>query len=157
MTTYFSGLYPEVIPGIIITWISLNTEPDNSMFLECNGVTLTLIPGGRYQRLFDAIGNMYGGVYPQFKLPDYNGKYLRHRSPTKDLGVEESSGLKAHEHTVDGAPKLKTINASTENNVDSDNVYPTEVKVGSSSTVLSANIDLEVQPKTMYVRYYISY
>ncbi len=57
--------------GVVVVW-PLNGAPVG--FLQCNG---SIVSQATYPRLFDFLGQRYGGATGTFKLPDYRGYSLR--------------------------------------------------------------------------------
>jgi len=83
-----------VLPaGTIICWAGTGAVP--SGFLECNGAS---VASAAYPALFSAIGNSYGGIAPNFILPDLRGRVI----VAQDAGdasfdaMGETGGSKTH-------------------------------------------------------------
>lgn len=156
--TKHSEIFPAVMPGVVIAWSSNINTPDNMMFIECNGTSLSLSID-RYQPLFNVIGFDYGGDGESyFMVPDYRGRFLRHKSSTQGVGVVEADGLQSHTHSVSYRPphaNTVTNNTAWAVNLISRYYYPTEI--GRSSGTYGTSVSTEVLPKTMHVKYYIGY
>lgn len=166
--TYFDDIFPKRQPGIIVVWPGISKEPDNKYFLECDGVEfdISLPENSQYIPLFNTISNIYGGDgINTFRIPDYRNRYLRHRSLTVDIGTEENGGLKNHTHTINSNITFRDIGQ---------NVYPSNSgsyraggcygltssaqSIGrSTSTTVGGNETDSIKPKTLNVRFYISY
>lgn len=161
MAEYHNRIYKEVIPGTIIAWCSALTEPDNMIFLECDGVSIdmTIPTNERYRDLMDVLGGIYGGDgINSFSVPDYRGRYLRNVSTTYSVGYLQAEGLKSHGHEASSGPGY--VSNTTNNsayNVSKDTLFNTKREVGYSGSPIGANMESEIVPKTMYVRYYIGY
>ena len=102
---------PGVPIGTVITWVS-TTAPDTSIWLECNGATVSSIT---YQALSVLLGTTYGptGTHT-FTLPNFTGMYLAGQPASASAGViGTASGnvdnkvtlvtnnLPSHQHGID--------------------------------------------------------
>lgn len=152
----FTKIFPETVPGLIIAWASSLTQPDDEMFLECNGAVLTL--SNRYLPLYNLIGNMYGGILGEsFGLPDYSDRYLRGR--VSGIGVVGQSYVKNHTHTsAAGSPEVVQVNSVNDQppSYAAGAVYEYQ-QIAHTGSPAGATIGADSKPKTMYVKYYISY
>ena len=73
----------EVPPGFVVAF----GGPASAIppgWLECDGRLLDAGQGSQYDRLFQAIGTLYGGAPNQFRIPDLRGRFIR--------GVDNSAG-----------------------------------------------------------------
>jgi len=97
--------------GAIISYSS-NAVPAG--WLICDGSALNALVNPQYQRLYDAIGNTYGGSNnTNFQLPDLRGQFLRglDHSPLqgskgidngRTLGSIQAPQMSEHTHTNQG-------------------------------------------------------
>ncbi|HYW16010.1 MAG TPA: phage tail protein [Allosphingosinicella sp.] len=129
-----------------------------------------------YPELFAALGNLYGGSDPQFKLPDYRGYFLRGLDPgggadpdrdkrtaavpgsggnAEGVGSTQGCAFQQHEHQYLGASvagaaaqgEQSSATTSKENYTTGGGAYPSDVKTSPTET----------RPVNVYVNYIIKF
>lgn len=90
-----------VPPGVVVAWGGGATNP--SGWVECNGAGYDRT-NPLYTPLFNAIGTIWGGVYPTFHVPDLRGEFIRGLDngrgvdPGRSYGSAQTDSFKSHNH-----------------------------------------------------------
>jgi len=133
-------------------------------WLLCDGTSILV---SQYADLFDKIGFNFGGIYPNFNLPDLRGQFLRgadlqsgndpdyatrtNGSTTEKIGSLQDDAFKSHIHSI-GTYFGENSSPSNVGNIQG---YGSEGPNGSMEVGLTGGE--ETRPKNVYINYIIKY
>ena len=145
-----AAIDPGVPIGSVITWVSPVTTPNNTVWIECNGATVSR---ATYPELFAVLGTSYGAGdgSTTFTLPDFRGMFLAGlpavggalATPTGNIDHQvqlSSENLPAHTHSINHSHTGTTTVAG--NHTHSAGVQSTEFAVRLSAMPQSGHIAL---------------
>lgn len=140
------------------------TDVEPLGWLKCDGREFYI---SKYPKLFEAIGYRYGGTDKKFKIPDYQGYFLRgvdenknidkdDRAPDHSVGSKQKSALQTHAHkynlvNTSGLSKPPAAGAGIPPTIEK----PTEEPLGIIGKPKLEVSDNESRPINIYVYFII--
>jgi len=132
---------PIIPPGVVLPVAEYSVPIPG--YLLCDGSTYNgALPA--YANLFAVIGNSYGGVSPNFKVPDFRGYFLRGAGGGVDPdGVRAMNDVQADAAKIVIPDHTHTASFDMIENGDSSTLHPEWEKTDASSTITSFPVTVE--------------